>query len=190
MDDQLVGTVTDCDMDGGLDGSRHTTRVRRSIALIFPSLDLENQDWLIIALFLRLVKGKLWTRTSILMLWACRRRHKMRPHFCFRRMILVTTFRALVWSFVEPLAGFAADIILLARRSSSSSFLPALMPISVSMFLEMFDSRCSAHALFSAVADTLVQTIWSSPCFRLAQQFSGVSISSCICLALPGVCVF
>ena len=72
-------------------------------------------------------KRKLWTRTSILILWACRRRHKTRPHFCFRRMILVTTFRASVWSFVVPLSGFAADIILLVRHSSSSSFLPALM---------------------------------------------------------------
>ena len=43
-------------------------RLRRLIALIFLSLDLENQDWLIIARFLRLGKGKLWTRTSILML--------------------------------------------------------------------------------------------------------------------------
>ena len=82
---------------------------------------LENQDWVIIALFLRLEKGKLWTWTSTLLFWACRRRPKTRPHFCVRRMILVTTFWALGGSFVEPLSGFAADTILLVRHSSSSS---------------------------------------------------------------------
>ena len=91
--------------------------MRRSIELIFLALDLENQDWLIIALFLRLVKGKPWTRTSSLVVWACHWRRKTRPRFCFRRMILVITFweymtrlSALVWSLVEPLSVFAADI--------------------------------------------------------------------------------
>ena len=94
------------------------------------SLDLVSQGWQIIALFLRVERETLDPdlQHDYLGVLVQTRNETSR---LFRRMIFGTTFweymtglSALDWSLVEPLSALAADLVLLARHSSSTSFLP------------------------------------------------------------------